>query len=155
MSWRPRSRRLAMLGVLGLCVSGSIGSARVLRHLDLNKPRPNLADVRYGPFERNVLDLWKAPPRAGESRPSPLVVFFHGGGFIGGDKSSVPAWLVEKCLAGGISVAPANYPLSNQSPFPAPMLDGARAIQFLRLKAAEMGIDPARIAACGNSAGAG
>ena len=40
-------------------------------------------------------------------------------------------------------------------PFPAPMLDGARAIQFLRLKAKELGIDPARIAACGNSAGAG
>ena len=83
------------------------------------------------------------------------MVFFHGGGFIGGDKSSVPAWLVEMCLAEGISVASANYRLSTQSPFPAPMLDGARAIQFLRLKAKEMGIDPDRIAACGNSAGAG
>ena len=97
----------------------------------------------------------ESPARAGEGGPTPLVVFFHGGGFIGGDKSSVPAWLVEKCLAEGISVASANYRLSTQSPFPAPMLDGARAIQFLRLKAKELGIDPARIAACGNSAGAG
>jgi acetyl esterase len=156
MSWRPRSRRLATLGVLGLFVVGSIGgAARVLKRLDSNKPRPDLADVRYGPFERNVLDVWKARSRPGGTGPTPLVVFFHGGGFIGGDKSSVPAWLVEKCLAEGISVASANYRLSTQAPFPAPMLDGARAIQFLRLEAKETGIDPARIAACGNSAGAG
>jgi acetyl esterase/lipase len=155
MSWRPRPRRLAILAVLGLSVFGSVGAARVLKRLDMNKPRPDLSDVRYGPFERNVLDVWKARPRAGEPGSTPLVVFFHGGGFIGGDKSSVPAWLVEECLARGISVASANYRLSTQSPFPAPMLDGARAIQFLRLKAKEMGIDPARIAACGNSAGAG
>ena len=70
-----------------------------------------------------------------ESRPAPLVVFFHGGGFVGGDKRSVPGWLVTRCLADGISVASVNYRLSTQSPFPAPMLDGARAIQFLRLKA--------------------
>ena len=117
------------------------GAAQVLKHLDPNKPRPDLVNVRYGPHERNVLDLWKAPPRAGTG-PTPLVVFFHGGGFIGGDKSSVPAWLVERCLAEGISVASANYRLSTQSPFPAPMLDGARAIQFLRLQAKELGIDP-------------
>ena len=71
------------------------------------------------------------------------MVFFHGGGFVGGDKKSVPAWLVDRCLAEGISVASANYRLSTQAPFPAPMLDGARAIQFLRLKAVDLGIDPA------------
>ena len=83
------------------------------------------------------------------------MVFFHGGGFRGGDKSSVPAWLVRDCLDEGISVASANYRLSQTAAFPAPMLDGARAIQFLRHNAAELGIDPDRIAASGNSAGAG
>ncbi len=82
-------------------------------------------------------------------------MFFHGGGFRQGDKSSVPAWLVVKCLNAGISVATANYRLSQDAPFPAPMLDGARAIQYLRLHASEFGIDPARIAASGSSAGAG
>jgi len=83
------------------------------------------------------------------------VVFFHGGGFVGGDKKSVPGWLVDRCLAEGISVASASYRLSTEAPFPAPMLDGARAIQFLRLNAVDLGIDRDRIAACGNSAGAG
>lgn len=77
------------------------------------------------------------------------------GALFGGDKGSVPAWLVDRCLAKGISVASANYRLSTQSPYPAPMLDGVRAVQFLRFQAEELGIDPKRIAACGNSAGAG
>ena len=156
MSWRPRSRRLAVLGVLGLLVLASIeGAAQVRQHLDPNRPRPDVADLRYGPHARNVLDLWKAPVPPGHSGAAPLVVFFHGGGFIGGDKTSVPGWLVDRCLAQGISVASVNYRLSTQAPYPAPMLDGARAIQFLRLEARKLGIDPMRIAACGNSAGAG
>jgi acetyl esterase/lipase len=156
MTWQLRLRRLAVLGTLGLVVLASIeGAAQVHKHQDPNKPEPDLADLRYGPYGRNALDLWRPPIRSDGSGTTPLVVFFHGGGFIGGDKSSVPAWLVDRCLARGIAVASANYRLSTQAPYPAPMLDGARAIQFLRLKGNELGIDPKRIAACGNSAGAG
>ena len=156
MSWRLRSRRLAILGSFALLVLISIeGAAQVRKHLDPEKPRPDVAELRYGPFARNALDLWKAPHPPGHSGPAPVVVFFHGGGFVGGDKKSVPAWLVDRCLAEGISVASASYRLSTEAPFPAPMLDGARAIQFLRHKAVDLEIDPGRIAACGNSAGAG
>ncbi|MFQ5810760.1 MAG: alpha/beta hydrolase fold domain-containing protein [Armatimonadota bacterium] len=115
------------------------------------KPAPDLRDVRYGPYERNVVDFW----RADADGPRPLVVFFHGGGFRQGDKAGVPPALLAECLGGGISVASGNYRLSDQAPFPAPMLDGARAIQFLRSKADEWELDPAKIAACGGSAGAG
>jgi acetyl esterase/lipase len=100
---------------------------------------------------RNVLDLWKAK----SERPTPLVVFIHGGAFRVGDKSDVSAALVRLCLEAGISVASINYRLSHQAPFPAPMLDGARAIQFLRWKAADWNLDPQRFAASGGSAGAG
>jgi acetyl esterase len=156
MRWQLGSRRLAAIGALSLCALVSIvGAAQVRKTFVSGKPEPDLANLRYGPFDRNVIDVWKAPGGIDGSTSTPLVVFFHGGGFIGGDKSSVPAWLVSGCLAEGISVASANYRLSTQSPFPASMRDGARAIQFLRLKAKELGIDPRRIAACGNSAGAG
>jgi acetyl esterase/lipase len=130
-------------------------AAQVFKQLDLEERRPDLANLSYGPFPRNTLDLWKVPRSAAHFGPSPLVVFFHGGGFLGGDKKSVPSWLVERSLAEGIAVASANYRLSTQAPYPAPMLDGARAIQFLRRSAAELGIDPEKIAACGNSAGGG
>jgi hypothetical protein len=40
-------------------------------------------DVRYGPHERNVLDVWQVPSTA----PTPVLIYFHGGGFVGGDKA--------------------------------------------------------------------
>src|SRR5579883_1953871 len=149
-------RRLAELGLL-------FGMMLVCWHAWAQAPRrpappkfpPAHRDVRYGPHERNVLDLWRARPRPGRSGGTPVVVYFHGGGFRQGDKSSVPAWLVVKCLEAGISVASASYRLSSDAPYPAPMRDGARAIQYLRWHAKEFGIDPARIASAGNSAGAG
>lgn len=114
-------------------------------------PPPDYRDVRYGPYAADVLDLWKAQ----SDKPTPLLVFFHGGGFRGGDKSSLSAALLRLCLEAGISVAAANYRLSGEAPYPAAMLDSARAIQFLRSKASQWNIDPKRIAAYGGSAGAG
>ncbi|MDR3619920.1 MAG: alpha/beta hydrolase [Paludisphaera borealis] len=156
MSWLSRSHPLALMGLLGLFVPVSHEAVvRIQRRMATVRPRPDVAELRYGPFDRNVMDVWTPPSEKLGGRPAPVVIFFHGGGFLGGDKSSVPAWLVRRCLAEGIAVASANYRLSRQSPYPGPMLDGARAVQFLRHKAEALGIDPDRIAACGNSAGAG
>ena len=123
--------------------------------LTSRNPGPTCPTALWAVRAQLAGSLESSAPADHAETPAPLVVFFHGGGFVGGDKKSVPGWLVTRCLAEGISVASVNYRLSTQSPFPAPMLDGARAIQFLRLKAGELGIDPGKIAACGNSAGAG
>jgi len=116
-----------------------------------NKPEPDLKNVSYGPHARNVFDLWKAK----SDKPTPLVIFIHGGGFRAGSKEQVAGPLIRGCLAEGISVASINYRLTDVAPFPAPMHDGARAVQFLRSKAAEYNLDPKRFAATGGSAGAG
>ena len=112
---------------------------------------PDVANASYGPHERNVLDLWKAK----SSRPTPLVIHIHGGGFTQGDKSGVPGPLLEACLNQGISVASINYRYSTQAPYPGPMADSARAVQFLRLHAVEWNLNPKAFAATGGSAGAG
>ena len=113
--------------------------------------QPTFTDVAYGPFARNSLDFWKAD----SPEPAPVMVLIHAGGFSGGDKSfwySHP--LLSFCHEHGISVASINYRLMGTDPLPAQMHDGARAVQFLRSKAAEWNIDPKRIAAAGGSAGA-
>lgn len=112
--------------------------------------KPDVADVRYGPHERNVIDLWKAPG----TKPTPLVIHIHGGGFQRGDKSTVRASLVKGCLDRGISVASINYRFSEHAIYPAAMLDGTRAVQFLRWHAADYGFDPQAFGATGGSAGA-
>jgi acetyl esterase len=153
---RRRNRRTIMLGILLVVSLISWRSwGRPLRLFDLIKASPDFRNIRYGPHERNVLDLWKAKPVTGLDGATPLVIFFHGGGFRSGNKSSVPTGLLSRCLEAGISVASANYRLSDTATFPGPMLDGARAIQYLRANANEMGIDPTRVAASGSSAGAG
>ena len=63
--------------------------------------------------------------------------------------------MLNDLRASGISVAAIHYRFVTKDPFPAPMHDGARAVQFLRAKAGDFNIDPKRIACFGNSAGAG
>jgi acetyl esterase/lipase len=119
-------------------------------HAEDTKPHaPTHANVPYGPHERNELDFWKAD---GDG-PRPLLVFIHGGGWVGGDKAQKPGAL-RPYLAEGISCAAINYRLTGTAPLPAPVHDAARAIQFLRTKAGEWNINTKRIALTGGSAGA-
>jgi acetyl esterase/lipase len=111
---------------------------------------PTHADEKYGPHERNVMDVWLAK----SDKPTPVLVSIHGGGFQGGDKS-VDAGLLRQCLDDGISVVAITYRFSWQAIAPASFHDSARAVQFVRHKADEWNIDAKRFAATGGSAGAG
>jgi acetyl esterase/lipase len=136
------------VGVLAACALLFTGGRAVAQP---TKPAPDVKDAKYGPHERNVIDLWKAK----SDKPTPLVIYIHGGGFRAGDKSTLDGDLLAKLLDAGISVAAINYRLSQHAPFPAPMLDGGRAVQFARSKAKDWNIDKARVGATGGSAGAG
>ena len=116
---------------------------------------PTLANVAYGTHERQVLDFYKAE----SAKPTPLLFFIHGGGWVAGDKSGVGE--LEACLKAGISVVSINYRYSWQAqlagvmpPVQWPLEDAARALQFVRSKAGEWNIDKQRIGASGGSAGA-
>jgi acetyl esterase len=112
---------------------------------------PTKVDVPYGDHDRHVLDFWQAK----SDTPTPLLIWIHGGGFRGGDKSRFPGDLRSQCLAAGISCASIHYRLSGDAPYPAQMLDSARSVQFLRSKADEWNLDADRFAAGGGSAGSG
>lgn len=117
---------------------------------------PTFADVPYGSHPRQVLDFWKAE----SDKPTPLVLFIHGGGWSAGDKSNLGTIRLKDLLDQGISVAAINYRLIQQAdeaginpPVQWPLEDAARSLQFLRSKAAEWNIDKVRIGATGGSAG--
>lgn len=131
------------LPILALCALVSTGIAWG------QGPAPTIANLSYGPHERNVLDLWKAE---GDG-PRPLVVYIHGGGWTRGDKTQ-SADVYTPYLDNGISYAAITYRLTPENPLPAPVHDAVRAIQFIKSKAKEWNIDPARIALTGGSAGA-
>lgn len=129
------------LPLLTLIVSSLFGQA----------PPPTHADVSYGPHERNKLDLWIAA----SDKPTPLVIFIHGGGFVSGDKNKANAGLIKRALASGVSFAAINYRYRTQVPIQTVLRDSARAVQYLRYKSGEYKLDKQRFAAFGGSAGAG
>ena len=65
---------------------------------------PTAANVAYGTHERQVIDFWKAK----SEKPTPLVLYIHGGGWQGGDKRGFRGQ-VKQFLDAGISVAAFNY----------------------------------------------
>jgi acetyl esterase/lipase len=116
---------------------------------------PTEANVPYGTHPRQVLDFW----RAKSDTPTPLVFAIHGGGWVNGDKSSYRGG-VKRYLDAGISVVAINYRFVPEAtekgaepPVKWPLEDAARALQFVRSKAAEWNIDKTRIGATGGSAG--
>jgi len=112
-----------------------------------------LKDVAYGDHPRQVLDFYQAK----SDKPTPVVFYIHGGGWQAGDKKTNPKAFLDK----GISVVAINYRYVQNGvkdnvkpPVKAPLEDAARALQFVRSKAAEWNLDKERIGATGGSAGA-
>lgn len=118
-------------------------------------PPPTMANVSYGDDPRQVIDFYQAK----SDKPTPVVFYIHGGGWMGGSKENVGA--VPTYHAAGISVVSVEYRFVSQAqaagiqpPVKWPLSDAARALQFVRSKAKEWNLDKTRIAATGGSAGA-
>ncbi len=124
-----------------------------LRGSQDDKPAPTYANYPYGPHERQVFDIWLTASKNGE--PSPVVIYIHGGGFRGGDKSTIQASSIEQFVEAGLSVAAINYRLSDVGPYPIMMEDAARCLQTIRSCAGEWDLNPEQVACYGGSAGAG
>lgn len=83
------------------------------------------------------------------------LLWIHGGGYIIGDVSINDRECSELALSLGVLVVSVNYRLAPKHPFPAALDDCFGAWQFMLSNAAAWGVDPARIAVIGQSAGGG
>ncbi|MBD3295772.1 MAG: alpha/beta hydrolase fold domain-containing protein [Candidatus Omnitrophica bacterium] len=113
----------------------------------------SLKNIRYGrPHQKTLLmDLYL--PSGSDPAQLPVVLYIHGGGWESGDKKYSGGWYMP-LLGHGFAVASINYRLSGQAPFPAQLYDVKTAVRFLRANAERFGLDPDRIGAFGDSAGA-
>ncbi|MBX3452246.1 MAG: DUF1080 domain-containing protein [Planctomycetaceae bacterium] len=120
-------------------------------------PNPTHYDVSYGPHPKQLIHFWQAK----SDKPTPMLLFVHGGGWMGGGRLSGLTAMLPKLLESGISVASVEYRFIPEAtadgevpPVKGPLQDAARALQLIRSKAEEWNIDKTRIAASGGSAGA-
>ena len=113
-------------------------------------------DLKYGPAERNRLDIFM-PQNVTSGRP--VLVFVHGGAFIGGNKRRTPdspfydnimLWAVKNGFI-GVNMT---YRLAPGSPWPAGAEDVAAAVKWVSEEIGERGGDASRIYLMGHSAGA-
>lgn len=122
--------------------------------VNVNGVRATYSNEKYGTHERNTFDIWLSESDV----PAPLVIYIHGGGFVGGDKSKYyPSVDLVRFLENGVSVATINYRFLFEPPYGilASLNDSKRCLQFIRYHAEKYNIDKTRIACSGGSAGAG
>jgi acetyl esterase len=85
--------------------------------------------------------------------PGPLLVYYHGGGWVEGSVATHdPSCRLLAHLA-GVRVLSVDYRLAPEHPFPAAADDALAAYVDARSRAADLGADPARVAVGGDSAG--
>jgi acetyl esterase len=89
----------------------------------------------------------------GLAEGSPLLVFYHGGGWVVGDLDSHDAPCRRLAQDAGVRVLSVDYRLAPEHPFPAAVEDAATAYRYAVAEAAALGVDPTRIALGGDSAG--
>ncbi|GAA0269298.1 hypothetical protein GCM10009127_06510 [Alteraurantiacibacter aestuarii] len=112
-------------------------------------------NVAYGSDPAQILDVYTLNAAAeGERRP--VLLYVHGGGFVGGSKvgayypQSATAWAARNGMV-GVNI---DYRLAPAAAFPAARNDLAAAIQWVRDNIAQYGGDPDNIVLWGHSAGA-
>lgn len=119
------------------------------------QPRSSIADIVVPAADTARaadLTLRLVRPTASDAL-LPVIVFFHGGGWVVCDNDTHTPMADALAQASGAAVLMVDYALAPEQPFPAAIEDGLAALDWLSAQGAAHGLDASRIALCGDSAG--
>lgn len=152
---RDIARRILPFGRAPLN-SGTLANQR--KRSEAFSPKP-LTDV---PYERRVVPGGQMRPdvaiyviNAKAEGARPAILFTHGGGFVTGSAFSSVASLQALCKELGCVAVSVDYRLAPETRYDGAMEDNYAGLKWLHANAAQLGVDPRRIAVMGESAGGG
>lgn len=127
----------------------------VAMHALADRPARQLPVIRDlscpGPAGDIALRLYDA--RASREGPTPVIVFYHGGGFVIGDLDTHHALCTEIAALMDLPLVAVHYARAPEAPFPAAILDCEAATRWVAGSPAELGLAASGIVTIGDSAG--
>jgi acetyl esterase len=128
MAETPLELRVDISDVEDLSVKGTLGDIPIRKY-----------------FNSSTSDL--------KHKTSPLIIYFHGGGFVMGDLESHDLVCRHLCKEAKATIIAVDYKLAPEHKFPAPVIDTKDAITKILERAEEFNFDPNKVILCGDSAG--
>ena len=116
-----------------------------------NKNQKELKNIEYKNINGRSLQLDVYQPK-GMSKPAPLLVFIHGGGWKGGNRADYLVYLTHFASLGYVT-ATVSYRFLKEAPYPACVEDITDAVNFFFQNSEKYNYDPDRICLIGGSAG--
>ena len=122
----------------------------------------SLARGARGPEMAETTERWVAARgrriycrvhRPRTDRPLPVVVYFHGGGWVWGSVDTHNSAARSLAAAGDVAVVSVDYALSPEAKFPQALEECAAVVRHVARDGADWGLDPTRILLGGDSAG--
>ncbi len=133
--------------------AGARCTARMASQLDVQGQPIGKVEDRTIPGPVGDIPLRLYTPVAAGSEALPVLVYFHGGGWVIGDLETHDALCRTLANESGCKVVAVDYRLAPEHHFPAAAEDAFAAVQWVEANAAEIGVDANRIAVAGDSAG--
>ena len=133
----------------------SVGDARRLMAAMAvaRPPGPDVGEITDGVLRGAAGPLPYRLYRPASPGPHPIVVYFHGGGWVLGDLDADDPFCRDICVRSDAVVVSVDYRHAPEARFPAAADDGFAALRWIAANADALGADASRIAVCGWSAG--
>lgn len=127
-------------------------AAYLQRRHYLQPEPPEVAEVRAMDAGAIPLRLYR-PLGSQASDVLPVLVYYHGGGWVIGDLDSHDTLCRQLCNASGCAIVSVHYRLAPEARFPAAVDDALAAARWVHANAARLNLDPQRVGVGGDSAG--